>query len=273
MTSTPAAASPAPYRRGTWAPGRRREPLPENPYERFHLAWSDDFAGFRASHIGLDIPEERCIDRTNPIETVEWLLPGWRVLTRLRTEKVLTWRDTGDTAWAYTGRTEPPAQKGCREHLLLARDPDVANTQDTAPSAMKWALFSLPTTNARPFFLSYGRSPITSHHFRNWTAWERMFATQFSLRTAVVGATPLVLVDSLCMMHEDPPSPGDSKWWNVPDLTRTLAAALAGQTGSGTHHSGASRKAALALHADTLTATRTMLALGAFPAWNAIQAD
>lgn len=268
--------------------------MPDNPYERYHLFWDDTVSGFRSSHWGLDIPEERFIDRTNPIETVEWLLPGWRVLTRLRTEQTLDWTDTGDTYWRLAGRKEPRREKGVREHLLLALDPDTLPDEGrpdgcqigrlagqwpvaehaTTNQIAHWMLFSLATTNTRPFFRSYGRAPISSHHWRNWTASERVWATSFALRTAVVAPTPYALVTSLCGLHEDPPP--DRKWWPIPDLAHTLAAGLAGQTGSGTHHSGASRKVALARHADTLQQTRTTLAtmqaLGALREWDDITA-
>lgn len=273
------ATAPTTYqRRGSWPSGRRREPVSENPYERFHLFWNDDLAGFKPSHMGLDWPEERCIDRTNPIETVEWLLPGWRVLTRLRTEQTVTWADNGDTYWSLAGRKQPRDKKGVREHLLLARTPDQSSQwplpeHAAGQTTANWMLFSLPTTNVRPYFRAYGHSPITSQHWRNWTPWERLWATSFALRSAVIGQTPLALVNSLCLMHEDPPHPPDRKWWPASDQARTLAAALAGQTGSGTHHSGASRKAALAEHAQPLAAVRSLFALGARPEWHAIVND
>lgn len=276
--TTAAAVAPTAYRRGLRAPGRRYEPVSENPYERFHLYWDPEVERFGASHIGLDVPEERFIARTNPIETVEWLLPGWRVLTRLRSGKDLDWRDT-PRAWGAP--TPLHVQQGIREHLLMARDttqsaqPGISRVSGkpiTSGTPGNWMLLSLPTTNAHPFFRAWGNVPINRWHFRNWEPSERSWVVQWALRTANVGPTPVALADSLCLQHEDPPQPGDRKWWTAPDHVRTLALALAGQTGSGTHHSGASRKAALALHADTLTATRSMLALGAVRDWDAIVA-
>lgn len=260
---------------------RRFEDIPEDTHERFHLFWDPSRARFGASHMGLDYPEERFITGTNPIETVEWLLPGWRVLTRLRTAQDLGWRDT-PRPWGSP--TPLRTQQGIREHLLMAHDnprdttraSDTVESADSADSADEgmpgnWMLLSLPTTNAHPFFRTWGtNAPISRWHWRNWEPRERAWAVQWALRTALVAPTPIALADSLCLQHEDPPAPGDRDWWTAPDHARTLALGLAGQTGSGTHHSGASRKAALTRHTATLDATRTLLALGAVPHWDAL---
>lgn len=267
---------PTVYRRGDRTPRRRFEDISSNPYERFHLFWNDEVSGFKSSHMGLDLPEERHINRTTPIETIEWLMPGWRVLTRLRTTQTATWRDTGDTYWSLTGRSEPKPQRADRDHLLLARDIDLTDGgRLTVPehvlgqTVANWLLFSVPITNAPPFFRSYGRSPITSGHlWRDWMPWERLWVITFALRTAIIGGTPMDLVNSLCGLHEDPPS--DPKFWPESDQARTLAAALDGQTGSGTHYSGASRKAALATHAAPLAAVRALSLLGGLREWDAV---
>lgn len=278
-TATPrTATSPTAYQRGRRAPARRYEPVPEDPYQRFHLYWDAEVERFGASHMGLDYPEERFIARTNPIETVEWLMPGWRVLSRVRTEEPLTWRDT-PRAWGAP--TPLHTQSGCQEHLLMAHDhpqpatPGISRISGepvTAGTPGNWMLLSLATTNAHPFFRAWGNAPISRWHFRNWEPHERSWVVQWALRTAIVAPTPVALADTLCLQHEDPPESGDRKWWTAPDRVRALALGLAGQTGSGTHHSGASRKAALARHAETLAATRAMLALGAVRDWDAIVA-
>lgn len=252
---------------------------------RFHLFWDAGLAGFKSSHIGLDRTDQRRIRRTTPVETVEWLLPGWRVLTRLTSATTLTWRDNPNTTWAFTGGEAPPRQQGCREHMLLARDTtpftsaepaepsstSVSTSVSVSPNnSADWMLFSLPTTAAAPFFRAWGNPPIRSWNFKTWEPHERAWAVQFALRTAIPAPTPLALANSLCLMLEDPPDADDQSWWPVPDLITTLAMALANKSGSGNHPSGASRKAALAQHADTLHTTRTMLALGAVRDWDAI---
>lgn len=262
---------------------RRFADIPDDPFERFHLLFDTRFDAvgrWGASHLGVDVPEERYITHTNPVETVEWLLPGWRVLSRLKTVHTVTWADSGDTFWSLAGRPQPRDRKGVREHLLLAQDTcslymkgraEEPGSQARDREPLRWMVFSLPTTNVRPFFRSYGNPPVRSHHFRNWTPSERVWVINFALRSAVMAPSPLGLAQTLCERLANPPQ--EPKWYPDTDQARTLAQALAGKTGSGTHHSGASRKAALAQYAGELKAVRTMLALGAMPAWDHIISD
>lgn len=240
---------------------RLLEPVSENPFERFHLFWDPDCEAFKSSHIGTSRGEDRYMRRTNPVETVEWLMPGWKVLTRLRTEEVLTWRDNGRSIF---GKDPVHPQKAKMEHMLIARHAPVHGTaHDSSTTDLNWLLLTLPTTRASVMFRSWGEPQIRRWNFADWEPHERVWAIQFALRTATLAPTPVALANNVCLLHEDAPDPADLKWWNPPHHAHTLALALVGKTGSGSHPSAASRRAALTDHADDLTAARTMVALGA----------
>lgn len=240
---------------------RLLDPVSENPFERFHLFWDPTIEAFKSSHIGMSRGDDRYIRRTNPVETVEWLIPGWRVLTRLRAEETLSWRDSGRSIFGADPATQ---QKAKMEHMLIARHaPDRNTAHDASAGAVNWALLTLPTTRASVMFRSWGEPHIRRWNFADWEPHERVWAIQFALRTAVLGASPVALADKVCRLHEDGCNTNDLKWWNPPHQAHTLSLALNGKTGSGAHPSAASRKAALIEHAETLTAARTMFALGA----------